>query len=186
MDSFEFNKIAGGVLAAMLLAFGSGTLADIVMSGHGHDDKHVGYKLPVTAAVDSGAKGGGTAAPAFSADAVVALLKTASPESGQAVFRQCTACHTADKGGKAGTGPNLWGKLGKEIASSPDFPRYSPAMKNAKGKWDYKNMIEYLHDPKRAIPGNQMAFAGVKNPQQLADLVAYLRSLSDQPAPMPN
>lgn len=185
MDSWEFNKIAGAVLAAALLAFGMGTFADIFASSHGKGAHHAGYKLPVTAALDTGAKGGAAPA-AFNPDAVVEMLKTASVEGGQSVFAQCKACHTPDKGGKSGTGPNLWNIVGRDFAASPDFPRYSAALKAAKGKWDYKTLIEYLHDPKRSIPGNQMAFAGIKNSQQLADLVVYLRSLSDAPPPLPN
>lgn len=185
MDSFEFNKIAGAVLSALLIAFGSGTLADILMPSHGHGDHHAGYKLPVTAAVSSGAKGG-AAAPAFSADVVLDLLKTASVDGGRNVFNQCRACHTPDKGGKPGTGPNLWGIVGREAAASTDFPRYSPALKGMKSKWDYKPLVEYLYDPKKMLPGNQMAFAGIKNTQQLADLVSYLRTLSDSPPALPN
>lgn len=186
MDSWEFNKIAGAVLAAMMVAFGSGTFAGIFASGHDHADAHPGYKLPVTASANTGAKSGTAAAPAFSADAVIEQVKTASSEGGQSVFNQCRACHSVDKGGKPGTGPNLWGIIGRDVGKSADFPRYSAAFKASTGKWDYKHLIEYLHDPKKAIPGNQMAFAGIKSPQQLADLVAYLRSLSDSPAPLPN
>lgn len=190
MDSWEFNKIAGAVLAALLLAFGSGTFADIFRPnphGDDHGQAHVGYKLPVTVAAAGKTEApGGAAAAAFDPNAVMGMMKTASVESGQAVFGQCRSCHTPDKGGKPGTGPNLWGVVGRDIASSPDFPRYSAALKKAEGNWDYTQLIEYLHDPKRSVPGNQMSFAGVKKPQELADLMAYLRSLSDAPPPMPN
>jgi cytochrome c len=187
MDSWEFNKIAGAVLTALLIAFGSGTFAAILASSahDEHGEKKVGYKLPVTAAVDTGGKGV-PAAPEFNADQVIDLLKTASADSGRSVFNQCRACHVTEKGAKPTTGPDLWGIIGRDVASSPDFPRYSQAMKGQTGKWDYKHLIEYLRDPKKMVPGNLMAFAGVKNTQQLADLVAYLRTLSDQPAPLPN
>lgn len=182
MDGWEFNKIAGAVLAALLLAFGFGTVIEILAEGHAAYKP--GYELPFKAP----AEGASTtpAGKAFSYSEVAALLKTASPESGQAVFKRCTACHTADKGGKAGTGPNLWGIVGRDMASSPTFPRYSPAMKSKGGKWDFESLANYLHDPRAYIPGNQMAFAGIKSNQELADLLAYLRTLSDSPVPLPN
>jgi cytochrome c len=186
MDSFEFNKVAGAVLAALLLAFGGGTVADIIGgSGHG-GDHHAkpGYVLPVTAS-----KGGAApeAAPVEFSYAVIApLMKTATAENGAEVFKRCTACHTPQKGGKPGTGPNLWGIVGRAVASSADFPRYSAAMKGHKGTWTIQDLAKYVHDPRGTIPGNQMAFAGVKSNEELADLLAYLNSLSDSPKPLPN
>ena len=90
-----------------------------------------------------------------------------------------------DKGGKALVGPNLYGVVGRDIASNADFPKYSAALKGQKGPWTLDKLAAYLHDPRAAIPGNQMAFAGVKNNADLANLVLYLRSLSDSPVPLP-
>ena len=184
MDSFEFNKIAGAILSALLLAFGAGTISEI-FAGGGHGDSHAkpGYELPKLAAVDTGK----ASAPAaeFKAATVLAQLKTASAESGQAVFKPCTACHTPDKDGKAGTGPNLWGIVGRAVASSPTFARYSPAMKAKGGAWTFEQLATYLNDPRGTIPGNQMAFLGIKSNDDLADLLAYLRTLGDKPAPLP-
>ena len=183
MDSFEFNKIAGAVLSALLLAFGGGTIAEI-FAGGGHGDSHAkpGYELPKLAAVES--KAGPVEA--FKFATVAGLLKTASAESGQAVFKPCTACHTPDKDGKPGTGPNLWGVIGRPVASSATFPRYSQAMKAKGGSWNFETLATYLNDPRGTVPGNQMAFLGVKSNDDLADLLAYLRTLGDKPAPLPN
>ena len=185
MDSWEFNKIAASLLAALLLAFGGGTIAEIFVGG-GHGDSHAkpGYELPVMAAVNIGK--GGAAAAEFKFETVAAALKTASAENGQAVSKSCAACHTFDKDGKAGTGPNLWGVVGRPVASSAAFPRYSAAMKGKGGNWTFEALAPYLHDPRGTVPGNQMAFNGVKSNEDLADLLAYLRSLSDKPAPLPN
>lgn len=184
MDSWDFNKLAGAVLSALLLAMGSGTLSDIVKGG-GHGDGHAkpGYELPKLAAAATG--GGAASAAAFSPAAVLGLLKNASVESGQDVFKRCTACHTPDKDGKAGTGPNLWGIMGRGVASSASFPRYSAAMKAKGGNWTYESVAAYLNDPRGAVPGNQMAFAGIKSNEELADILVYLRSLSDKPIPLP-
>ena len=123
---------------------------------------------------------------AFSFATIAPQLKTASAENGQAVFKSCAACHTPDKDGKAGTGPNLWGIIGRPVASSSGFPRYSAAMKGKGGNWSFEALAPYLHDPRAVVPGTQMAFAGVKSNDDLADLLAYLRTLSDSPAPLPN
>lgn len=184
MDSFYFNKISGAVLAALLVAFGSGTLASILK---GHGDYGHGKPGYVLAVKDAPAASTGAAAPAaFSFETIAPLLKTASAEDGRGVFAACRACHSVDKGGKPGQGPNLYGVIGRDIASNPDFPRYSAALKGQKGPWTLQRIASFLHDPKGYIPGNQMAYAGVKSNPDLAALVLYLRSLSDSPVPLPN
>lgn len=183
MDTFEFNKIAGAVLSALLLAFGAGTVQEIFTHGKPTAAK-VAYELPAY----KGAPGGKAAEPEkpFEFAQIAPLLKTASVDGGQAVFKRCTACHTVDPGGKSGpTGPNLYGIVGREPATSPTFPRYSAALKGEKGSWTYEKLAKYIHDPRVAVPGNQMAFAGVKDNSELADLLAYLRTLSDKPVPLP-
>ena len=185
MDSFEFNKIAGGVLAALLLAFGSGTVIEIFGgSGHGDHDK-VGYKLEVKAA----AADGGAAKPAkaaFDPAKVVAQVAKADAGAGAGVFARCKSCHSIDKSGKSTpTGPNLWGIVGRKMGGSSTFTRYSSVFKGKDGKWDYKSLVGYLRDPRGFLPGNRMSFAGIKDEGQLASLIAYLRTLSDKPAPLP-
>jgi cytochrome c len=182
MDTWEFNKIAGAVISALLLAFGSSTVLEILAKGHASHKP--GYELPFKAPTGS-ASTGATEKP-FSFSEVAPLLKSASAEGGEVVFKRCTACHTPEKGGPARVGPNLWGVVGRDRAASASFPRYSAAIKSKAGKWDFESLANYLHDPRGYIPGNQMAFAGVRDTQELADLLAYLRTLSDSPVPLPN
>lgn len=181
MDSFEINKIAGGVLAALLLLFGSKTLMDVVASEH--KPTKAGWALPVTASPDASATPAAPAAP-FNAAEVVALLPKASADGGQDVFKRCLQCHTQDKGGKNLVGPNLYGVVGRKLAAGAGFP-YSEALKASGGEWSWEKLAVYLHDPKVAIPGNKMAFNGVKDNAELADLLIYMRKLSDTPAPLP-
>jgi cytochrome c len=180
MDSFEFNKIAGAVLSALLVIFGVSTIIDTVRSSHGHGPKLVGYEMP------KAAPGGGPAAAeaAFNPAAVLAAVAKGNVESGQGVFKKCAACHTPDKGGKNGTGPNLWGVVSRAVGSSDGFA-YSPVIKGKGGKWDWASLTSYLNDPKGYAPGNKMAFAGIKDVSELADLLAYMRTLADSPAELP-
>ena len=113
-----------------------------------------------------------------------ALLASASAERGQQGIRVCSACHSFDQGGPNKIGPALWGVLGREIASHEGFS-YSSALAEKEGTWDYEALDAYLADPRGWAPGNKMAFAGVKKPEDRADVILYLRSLSDSPEPLP-
>jgi cytochrome c len=179
MDAFEVNKTAGAVLAALLVIFGSKTMLDFV--SREHKPEKPGWALPVTEIATTAPKE--PAAP-FEAAQVIALLSKASADGGKDTFKKCLQCHTPEKGGRILTGPNLWGIVGRARASMAGFP-YSEAMKSHPGNWTFEELVKYLHDPKADIPGNKMAFAGVKDNAELADLIVYLRTLSDSPPALP-
>ena len=98
-------------------------------------------------------------------------------EAGQKAFSVCKACHTVEAGGPNRVGPNLHGVVGRAAGALDGF-RYSDAIKGAGFAWDEATLDAYLKDPKGAVPGNKMAFAGVKDDRKRADLVAYLKSQS--------
>jgi cytochrome c len=181
MDTWEFNKIAGATLAALLLMFGTATLIEIRTS---HKAEKPGYVLPV-AAPQTAAAGAATAAAGINFAEISSLLHKANVSNGQAAFKRCATCHTPDKGGRNATGPNLWGVVGRPKASVAGF-NYSEALKSKGGEWTYEDLANYLHDPRSFAPGNRMAFAGIKDNAELADLIGYLRTLSDSPPPLPN
>ena len=178
METYEVNKTLMAVLSALLVVFASKTLLDIAYKEH--KPEKPGWALPITEVV---AKSKEPAAP-FDASKVIALLAKANPDSGQDTFKKCLSCHTPQKGGPNGQGPNLWGVVGRKPGSHAGFP-YSEAMKNKGGEWSWDALATYLHDPKTALPGNKMAFPGIRDDAELADVLAFLRKQSDTPAPLP-
>lgn len=177
--SFELNKIAGAALSALLFVFGAKELQH-VMAYPGKTK--AGYELP---APTGGSGGGGAPAAAWSPAAVLAALPTASVDGGKEVFKACVQCHRTNKGEASPQGPNLHGIVGRDVGKYPGFANYSPALQGKGGNWSYESLAAFLHDPRGTVPGNRMAFAGVKDDKDLADLIAFLRTQADSPAPLP-
>lgn len=93
--------------------------------------------------------------------------------AGKKVFNKCKACHTIDEGGKKRVGPNLHGIIGKAAGTSEGF-KYSAAMKESGIVWDEAKLGEFLTKPKAVVPKTKMAFPGIKKPEQLENLIAYI------------
>lgn len=114
-----------------------------------------------------------------------ALLRAASAEAGAAVFeRKCANCHDGAKDGKPSKGPNLWNVFGRKAAGSSAF-KYSEAMRKSGHIWTYATLDYYLSDTERAVPGKSMNLTGLRSPEMRADLLAYLRTLNDEPPALP-
>ncbi|MBE1529257.1 cytochrome c [Sphingopyxis sp. OAS728] len=116
-------------------------------------------------------------APATGEPAADTVAVTPTAAMGEQVFRRCVACHTIDKGGANGIGPNLHGVVGRAVASHPDFS-YSGAMKAKGGVWDEAALNTYLEAPMKAVPGTRMAFAGVIDAADRKALILYLEEQS--------
>ena len=99
--------------------------------------------------------------------------EAADAAAGQAQFNKCKICHTVEAGGHSTVGPNLHGIFGRKAGASDNFA-YSEAMKNSGVVWDDATLTKYLRDPKELVPGGKMAFPGIKDDKQIADLLAYL------------
>ena len=181
MDSFELNKLIGAFLAVVFVVFSVSIVSDAIFATHAPETP--GYAIEVAEA-ETDAGGGEEAA----GPTIAELLATADPAAGATVFRKCVACHTAEQGGANKVGPNLWDVVNRPIASHEGF-RYSAAMREfSQGGsvvWDYEHLSGFLQAPRSYVSGTAMAFAGIRNPQEEANLIAYLRSLSDNPAPLP-
>jgi cytochrome c len=180
MDSFEFNKIAGAVLGTLLFVMA----LSIVSGGLFTPAKPAipGYELPSAAA-----EGAGGAAPEPDVPLPVLLAK-ADPASGQKKAAICSTCHSFGKGeASKPTGPNLWGVVGRVHAADKDFD-YSAANKElgAKGeKWTYDSIFKFIKNPKADMSGTKMTFIGMPKAEDRAAVLAYLRTLSDDPVPLP-
>ncbi|WP_142415887.1 c-type cytochrome [Bartonella massiliensis] len=112
-------------------------------------------------------------------------LQQGNLENGRKIFRQCAICHTSGRNQAGRVGPVLWEIVNRPLASTAGFA-YSRALRaHSDQKWDFVNLDRYLHSPRQAFPGTIMSFRGIKNDQDRADLLLYLRSLSDNPVPIP-
>ena len=179
MDSFEVNKIAGGVLGTLLATMGLGIAASWFYEPS--TPAKPGYDLPLAAAETSGAGDSKTAAPA---KPLPVLLASASPEKGATLAKACGACHNFEKGAGAKIGPPLWNVVDRPVGSIPGFS-YSEAIKGKGGDWSYDNINAFITSPKGYAPGTKMTYAGESDPQKRADIIDYLHTLSDSPKPLP-
>jgi cytochrome c len=112
------------------------------------------------------------------------LLASADATRGANTAKLCMSCHTFEQGGANRVGPNLWAVVGRPIAGHGGFA-FSPALSSHGGEWSYEELDKYLASPSRAIPGNKMAFNGIRNPKDRANLLAYLGSLGSAAVPRP-
>jgi cytochrome c len=178
MESLEFNKIAGAVLATGLLVLGLKNLSAEVF----HSEAPVKPGFVIAAAETPPA--GGDAAPAAIVP-IAQLLTKADPVKGQATAKACQACHSFEKGGANKVGPALWDVVERPMGAAAGFA-YSDGFKAMGNKpWDFDALDLWLKAPKEYIKGTKMGFAGIKNDESRANLIAYLTSLSDAPKPLP-
>jgi len=183
MDSFELNKITGAILGVLLLVMGTGIVAEGIFAGP--KVKVEGYELPGGEAKEAMPAAEAKAGPA---DAPIAeRLKVADAKRGEAGVKACQACHNFEKGAAAKVGPALYGVVDRVKGSAAGF-NYSAGLKerNGKGeKWDYASLDAFITNPKAYIAGTAMGYAGLADGAKRADIIAYLRSLSESPSPLP-
>jgi cytochrome c len=166
--NFRTNVILGWVLAALFVGLGL-SMAGKLYFKQGRPEK-MGY--PIEGVVEEGAEGGAAAAPAVP---IETLMASSDVTKGEAVFKKCASCHNAQSGGANGIGPNLYGIVGHPVAAHPGFA-YSDALKAKGGTWTFAALNEWLTNPRKYAEGTKMSFAGLTNPEDRANVIAYLNA----------
>jgi cytochrome c len=170
----RFNTIAGWTLFAGIVALGSSIVAGEVYKTERPEE--MGF--PIEGVVQEGEGGAEAEKP------IAFYLATADAAAGEQVFKKCTACHNADQGGANALGPGLYGVMGNPVAAHPGFA-FTDALKSKGGSWDWDTMSAWLSNPKKFAPGTKMTFAGLSNPQDRANVMAFLNSRDASPLPVP-
>jgi cytochrome c len=179
MNSFEINKILGALLGTCLVLVAMHIASGAIFTAE--PPAKPGYEI----AVKEEQPAGGATAAAPAEVPIENLLASASSDHGAQIAKECAVCHNFQEGQGPKVGPDLYGVVGRPIASVSGF-NYSAALKGkAGGKWDFDTLNTWLTKPSAFAPGTAMTFAGLSSEKQRADVIAYLDTLSDHPVPLP-
>jgi cytochrome c len=178
MNSFELNKVLGALLGTCLVLVAMHIASGAIFAPQA--PAKPGYVI----AVKEEQPQAGPAAAAPAEVPIAEALASASPQRGAEIAKQCAACHNFQEGQGPKIGPDLYGVVGRKIASVAGF-NYSAALKAKSGDWDFDMLNTWLTKPSAYAPGTAMTFAGLSNVKQRADVIAYLDSLAANPVPLP-
>ena len=167
MSSFRLNQCIAALLLSILIAMFVGNFAELLYSPT--NPKIRGYAVEVR----------GMAEDLNNTEVVqidiAALMSKGVAEMGKKIAKKCVSCHSFDKNGPHKIGPNLFNVVGSKKASKSGY-KYSDAMIKKGGIWSEEDLFSFLTKPKQYIPGTKMVFPGIKNPEQVADLIAFLKT----------
>lgn len=166
MDTMEITKLVGAFCGSLLIFLLIGMGAEAIFYS---EEEVVAYSIAVEEASPA------AETPTEEVD-VATLVAAADPAAGESIFRRCAACHTLE--GSNAVGPYLNGVVGREIASVEGY-NYSEALTSLEGPWGDEELYYFVGNPKEYAPGTKMNFAGLADPEDRADLIAYLAAVSD-------
>lgn len=162
----RFNTAAGWALFAGIVALGGAIVSSKIF--HEERPEKMGYAIE---GVEAEGEGGAASGPGLNT-----LLASADVAAGEKVFAKCAACHTVNQGGANGIGPNLYATVGEEIGHGKAGFAFSEALKGKGGTWTFEALDHWLKSPREFAPGTKMTFAGLGNPADRANLIAWLNT----------
>lgn len=175
---FSFwEKIGFAALVTAWVVWGSAQVSELLV--HAEPLEEPAYEV---AGVEQ--EGGGEAQAKPEGPDTMTLLASIDPSKGESVFNKCKACHTIEKGGQNKVGPNLHNVVGNKIANNSGFS-YSDAIAGMDGEWTYEKLSDFLEKPREFASGTKMTFAGIKDMEDRANVILYLRENTENPPPLP-
>ena len=181
MSGLEVNKIIASIILAIIIIVLIGYIGNILIDTKNKNLKETAYKIDIpekeSAVVNSSLSQENT-------ESIASLLSNASLEKGEKKFKKCGTCHSVEKDGSKKVGPNLWNIINRPKADISGYA-YSKALAEYGGVWTYEELSAFIYKPKEYIPGTKMNFAGLKNIEDRANLIAWMREQSDNPVPLP-
>ena len=171
------NKIIVSIVFAVILIIGINKIADSIY--YVEKPEKSAYQVASVTTVAS------TTSTETSSETgnIMALFASTSAAEGAKVFKKCAACHSIAEGGKNKIGPALWGVLGRQAGSLPDY-KYSKAMAAHGKKWSFEEMNGFLLKPKDWIKGTKMSYAGLKKEKDRAAVILYMNENTNNPLPL--
>lgn len=173
MNTMEITKFVGAICGSLLIFLLIQTAGEAIY----HDElEEAAYSIEVEEPEAAEGEGEGEEAPAEEAVDVAALVEAADPAGGESIFRRCASCHNLEGGN--GVGPYLNGVVGRDIASIEDYS-YSDVLAEKEGAWTPEELYAFIDEPAEYAEGTKMSFAGLDDPEDLANVVAYLSSVTN-------
>ena len=182
MSSVELNKWIGAFLATALFVMVLKIFGDALFPAHHNHSAPV--FLVESGIVTEHSAQAQTSETVSLPSLLPSLLLAADQAAGKKTARKCLACHTFELDGVNKIGPNLWDIAGSAKAARSGFS-YSSSLTDIGGTWDYDALNSFLTSPKTYASGTKMAFPGIKKPTARANVIVYLRALSDTPIALP-
>jgi len=171
------NKIIVSIVFAIILVVGINKIADVIF--YVEKPEKSAYQVASVTTVASTA----SAEASSETGNIMAVFASTSAAEGAKVFKKCAACHSIAEGGKNKIGPALWGVLGRQAGSLPDY-KYSKAMVAHGKKWSFEEMNGFLIKPKDWIKGTKMSYAGLKSEKERAAVILYMNQNTNNPLPL--